>query len=103
MRKVVDELQPLRSHYPLGVSRWLLTLGRTARSWAGSGSGGMLPSRGRCTVVKQMLYSWMMLGYRLLKSSSSTMVVYRPFFGSSTRPPAYCALPFLAPAGRAIL
>ena len=77
--------------------RTVLTLGRTARSSAGSGRGGMLPSLGRCTVVKQMLYSWMMEGYRELKSSSSTMLVYRPFLGSSTSPPAYCALPFLPP------
>ena len=76
----------------------MLALGRTARSSAGSGSGGMLPSRGRCTVVKQMLYSWMMEGYSELKSSSSTMLVYRPFLGSSTSPPAYCGFPFLPPA-----
>ena len=75
-------------------------MGRMARSWAGSGSGGMLPSRGRCTVVKQMLYSWMMEGYSELKSSSSTMLVYSPFFGSRTSPPAYCALPFLPPGRR---
>ena len=51
-------------------------LGRTAKSSAGSGSGGMLPfAGGACTVVKQMLYSWMMEGYSELKSNSSTMLV----------------------------
>ena len=65
------------------------TVGRTA-SWleAGGSSGRPSPAR-RCTVVKQMLYSWMMLGYRELKSSSSTMLSCRPLTGSSTRPPAY--------------
>ena len=40
-------------------------------------------------VVKQMLYSCMMEGYRELKSSSSTNLSYSPFFGSKTSPPAY--------------
>ena len=65
-----------------------MTYGRGASVVPLCGSGGMPSSAGRATVVKQMLYSWMMLGYSELKSSSNTIVVYRPFLGSSTRPPA---------------
>lgn len=78
-----------------------MTLGSTARSWGEAlveGRLGRLPSSAWLTVVKQMLYSWMMEGYRLLKSSSSTNLSYRPFLGSRTSPPAYWgALRFLPP------
>ena len=43
---------------------------------------------GCATVVKQMLYSWMMDGYSELKSIISTYLSYKPFLGSRTRPPA---------------
>ena len=83
-------------------TNWRMTLGSSARSAAPPpplvGRAGRLPSSGWLTVVKQMLYSWMMEGYRLLKSSSSTNLSYNPFLGSSTRPPAYCGAPrFLPP------
>mmetsp|Transcript_52299 Transcript_52299/g.136175 ORF Transcript_52299/g.136175 Transcript_52299/m.136175 type:complete len:237 (+) Transcript_52299:1657-2367(+) len=81
------------------------TLGRTPSSSVPSGAR-VLPSSstslwhletsisfGLSTVVKQMLCSWMMDGYRLLKSRSITKSSYRPTFGSSTRPPVYSALP----------
>ena len=78
-----------------------MTRGSRARSSGEAlleGRLGRLPSSGCLTVVKQMLYSWMMEGYRLLKSSSSTNLSYRPFLGSRTRPPAYWgALRFLPP------
>ena len=32
----------------------------------------------------------MMEGYKLLKSSMMTILSYNPFFGSRTKPPAYC-------------
>ena len=54
----------------------------------------------RSTVVKQMLYSWMMLGYSELKSSSKMNLSYSPFFGSRTKPPRYAGPFFLLPAAK---
>mmetsp|Transcript_26209 Transcript_26209/g.73282 ORF Transcript_26209/g.73282 Transcript_26209/m.73282 type:complete len:223 (-) Transcript_26209:914-1582(-) len=77
-------------------TRLRTTVGSTAMSSAEGGRGGSEPSSGRSTVVKQMLYSWMMEGYSELKSSSRMKSSYSPFFGSSTRPPAYDG-PFFFP------
>lgn len=38
-------------------------------------------------VVKSMLYSWMIEGYKLLKSMTRTNLSHSPLFGSKTRPP----------------
>mmetsp|Transcript_31878 Transcript_31878/g.70834 ORF Transcript_31878/g.70834 Transcript_31878/m.70834 type:complete len:253 (+) Transcript_31878:669-1427(+) len=89
----------------LRLTRFWMTVGRGAMLEAGSGSGGRAPSSGRCTVVKQMLYSWMMEGYSELKSSRMTILSYRPFLGSRTRPPAYWGplLLFLPPLSPLLL
>lgn len=41
------------------------------------------------TVVKSMLYSWMILGYKELKSMTRMYLSHKPRFGSKTRPPLY--------------
>lgn len=64
---VCESVHRVRQH----LHTWM-TIGRGASSLPDWGRAGMLSSFGRLTVVKQMLYSWIMLGYRLLKSSSST-------------------------------
>mmetsp|Transcript_108511 Transcript_108511/g.306856 ORF Transcript_108511/g.306856 Transcript_108511/m.306856 type:complete len:230 (-) Transcript_108511:2095-2784(-) len=72
-----------------------------ARSSASLGHFATSTSLGRSTVVKQMLCSWMIDGYRLLKSSNITKSSYSPTLGSSTNPPVYCALPRRGPAAAA--
>ena len=76
---------------------FLITCGRTtfvlsaSVGSVGAGGGALGSSEshlGCATVVKQMLYSWMMDGYSELKSIISTYLSYKPFLGSSTRPPA---------------
>ena len=58
----------------------------------GGGSSGAKPAMSLplLTVVKQMSYSWMMDGYKELKSNIKTYLSYKPFFGSRTKPPEYC-------------
>jgi hypothetical protein len=46
------------------------------------------------TVVKQMLYSWMILGYKLLKSMTRMNLSYNPLSGSRTKPPLYLSFFF---------
>lgn len=41
------------------------------------------------TVVKHKLYSWIMLGYKELKSMSKIYLSQNPFLGSKTKPPTY--------------
>ena len=48
------------------------------------------------TVVKSMLYSWMMLGYKELKSITRMNLSQSPRLGTKTRPPLYLSrLPFV--------
>jgi hypothetical protein len=61
---------------------------------------GMPSASALSTVVKQMLYSWMMDGYSELKSSSRMYLSYSPFLGSKTSPPRYEGPFFLLPAKR---
>ena len=80
-----------------------MTCGRTAAfsppglPTTGGGSSGAKPAMSLplLTVVKQMSYSWMMDGYKELKSNIKTYLSYKPFFGSRTKPPEYCG-PFLS-------
>ena len=76
---------PLNCPSPVGSGR-LLNSSASSETLDMYFSRGML---GLTTVVQQRLYSWMILGYRELKSSKRVIFSQSPGCGSSTRPPKY--------------